>query len=188
MPLFLASFNAAGGGLTCFLDVFPAVQPIMVIVFSHFYYISPLQDKINGSFWEIRCSPCRAPIAARLWTYNYAYMYTHQRMMYIYISLWPTVNVRLDQPSMWTPPLWAAGVAAAWFHGRIPMAMHHWDSFLAPAGPALCMLTCILTQQWIASGGWGLNRAITVQSLVSSIICWCPSCLPRSANRFGRCY
>lgn len=68
MPLFLASFNATRGSLLiCFLVVFPAVQPIMLIVFSHFYYIlSPIpQDKKKVSFGDIRCSPLRHVLPSR---------------------------------------------------------------------------------------------------------------------------
>lgn len=63
MPLFLASFNTTRGSvLSCILDVFPAVQPIMLIVFSHFYYVPSPRTK-SSLLWRDQmlsseaCSP-----------------------------------------------------------------------------------------------------------------------------------
>lgn len=53
MPLFLASFNSARGCLfLCFLDVFPVVQPMLLMIFHEFFIAFPVsQDKKISFGW-----------------------------------------------------------------------------------------------------------------------------------------
>lgn len=124
MPLFLASFNATWGSiLTCFLEAFPAVQPIMVIVFSHSYYIShppfpPGQNKwllLRNQMLSLQSSGS----STALWVYITHTSANCPSLKQGWASLAHAPILSGQQEEGFAA---AAGlnITNAWFHGSIP--------------------------------------------------------------------